>query len=398
MNHRTHFILLSLKKNILPFIFVLFTAFLVIFSKQNLQAAKSGLLLWANSIVPSLLPFFIATELLSHTDIIFKIGILFNRYMRPIFNVPGIGAYAFVMGIISGYPVGAKIVTKFLNDGLCTKAEAERLLAFTNNSGPLFILGTVGISMFGNTEIGLLLFITHLISCVLVGFVFRFWKYKDKEKISSSYKITSSNSVCFSNLGEILSSSIMNSVHTIVIIGGFVILFSVIISILNHCKFFEMMTLLLTPLFRTLNISPSFIQAIFSGLIELTNGVNLICTIPEKAISTNIIFTAFLLGFGGISILLQVFSIISKSEISIKPYFIGKLLQGIFAAILTYTLIHIFPFFNFDLVSTFSQNVENISSLPFYYNIYSISILAFSFLFILFLYFKRKYHRKWFLE
>ncbi len=65
----------------------------------------------------------------------------------------GIGAYAFVMGIISGYPVGAKIVTEFKNNGECSKAEAERLLSFTNNSGPLFIIGTVGIAMFGNTLI-----------------------------------------------------------------------------------------------------------------------------------------------------------------------------------------------------------------------------------------------------
>lgn len=151
MKSKSHFIFLSLKRNILPSIFVIFTICLVLFSKENLSATKSGLTLWANSVVPALLPFFIATELLSYTNVTEVIGRLLNRYMKPIFNVPGIGAYAFVMGIISGYPVGAKIVTKFRQDGLCTKAEAERLLAFTNNSGPLFIIGTVGITMFGNT-------------------------------------------------------------------------------------------------------------------------------------------------------------------------------------------------------------------------------------------------------
>lgn len=153
MKNKSHFIFLSLKRNILPGIFVTFTVCLVLFSKENLSATKSGLSLWANSVVPALLPFFIATELLSHTNVTEAVGKLLNKYMKPIFNVPGIGAYAFVMGIISGYPVGAKIVTKFRQDGLCTKAEAERLLAFTNNSGPLFIIGTVGITMFGNTLI-----------------------------------------------------------------------------------------------------------------------------------------------------------------------------------------------------------------------------------------------------
>lgn len=153
MKSKSHFIFLSLKSHILPSLFVAFTICLVLFSKENLSATKNGLLLWANSVVPALLPFFIATELLSHTNVTMAIGRLLNKFMKPIFNVPGIGAYAFVMGIISGYPVGAKIVTKFRQDGLCTKAETERLLAFTNNSGPLFIIGTVGITMFGNTLI-----------------------------------------------------------------------------------------------------------------------------------------------------------------------------------------------------------------------------------------------------
>jgi sporulation integral membrane protein YlbJ len=322
-----------------------------VFSKQNLQATKAGLLLWSNSVVPALLPFFIATELLSYTNIIKKIGNLLNKYMRPIFNVPGIGAYAFIMGIISGYPVGAKIVTKFRNDGLCTQAEAERLIAFTNNSGPLFIIGTIGISMYSSTEIGLLLFITHFISCILVGIAFRFWKYMDNEKIYNYNVSSSSNTIVnFSNIGEILSKSILNSFNTIIMIGGFVIIFSVVISILNNCNFFNFVLFLLTPIFKKLGISTNFIIPFASGIIELTNGLNLVSIVAQKSISTNIIISAFLLGFGGISVLLQVLSITSKSDISIKPYFIGKLLQGTIAVILTYILIRICPIFNLDII------------------------------------------------
>lgn len=144
--------LLSIKRNALSFIFLIFTVFLVLFSKTNLVAAKNGLNLWANSVVPSLLPFFIATEVLSHTNIIHIIGKLLNKFMRPIFNIPGEGAYAFLIGLISGYPVGAKIVTKLRQDGLCSKSEGERMLAFSNNSGPLFIVGTVGIGLFGSSR------------------------------------------------------------------------------------------------------------------------------------------------------------------------------------------------------------------------------------------------------
>ena len=121
----------------------MFTACLVLFSKSNLSAAKDGIYLWANSVVPSLFPFFVATELLTYTSIISILGKHLNKLMRPIFNVPGEGAFALLMGIISGYPVGAKIVCKLKEDGKCSDIEAERLLSFTNNSGPLFIIATV---------------------------------------------------------------------------------------------------------------------------------------------------------------------------------------------------------------------------------------------------------------
>ena len=377
------FVCFSLKKNILPFLFVSFTVFLVLFSKSNLQATKSGLLLWANSVVPALLPFFIATELLSHTNVVATIGKWLNHYMRPFFRVPGIGAYAFIMGIISGYPIGAKIVTKFRQDGLCTKAEAERLLAFTNNSGPLFIIGTVGITLFGNTQIGILLFLTHFLSCILVGFLFRFWKYHDNEKVHPTMSSTTNFSVTFSNLGEVLADSILNAIHTIFVIGGFVVLFSVILSILKECQFFHLLNKICSPFCNLFGISEHFITPIASGILELTNGLRLVCEISAKAISTNIIICSFLLGFGGFSVLLQVLSITSKSDISIKAYFLGKLLQGIFSAILTAILIHIFPIFNFDITPIVSLNVETVTKSSSFYS-FAIFTLMISFLYFLF--------------
>ncbi len=140
---KTNFIFIPLKKYALTIIFTLFAIGLVIFSKDNLQASKDGLSLWVTSVVPALLPFFIACELLSYTDIVNFLGRKLKKIMRPLFNVPGEGAFPLIMGIISGYPVGAKIVTNFRKNGICTKEEAERLITFTNNSGPLFIIGTV---------------------------------------------------------------------------------------------------------------------------------------------------------------------------------------------------------------------------------------------------------------
>ncbi len=349
---KNNFIVLKLKRNFISLLFLLFTLSILIFSNSNLSAVKSGINLWATSVVPSLFPFFVATELLMHTNIVYHIGNLLNRFMKPLFNIRGEGAFAFIMGIISGYPIGAKIATNFRKENICTKEECERLLSFTNNSGPLFIIGSVGILLYRNTMIGILLFITHLLASLSVGIIFRFWKKaKDCDSHPSTSKTYANTKTpaSFSNLGEILSESIVSSIKSILVIGGFVVIFSSIISILKSSGITHMIEITATPFFNFIHISPSFIEPIFTGFFEITNGISSISNIACKKISINILITAFLLGFGGISVMLQVLSITSKSDLSIKPYIYGKLLHGIIAVLYTFILMNLFPFFNFDL-------------------------------------------------
>lgn len=349
---KNNFYVIKLKRNFISIIFLAFTFGLLIFSNSNLTAVKSGLSLWATSVVPSLFPFFVATELLMHTNIVYGLGLIFNKYMKPIFNIRGEGAFAFIMGIISGYPVGAKIASNFRKNNTCTKEECERLLSFTNNSGPLFVIGTIGILMFKSTTIGILLFITHILSSISVGILFRFWKANKKSNdytYNINSKIHKSKNVSLSNLGEVLAESITSATSTILLIGGFIVIFSSIISILKASGILNMCSTLIYPVFNLLHIDTEFCMPLISGFLEITNGIVSISNIASRKLSINIILSAFLLGFGGISVLLQVLSITSKTDLSIKPYILGKLLHGILASIYTYIFISIFPFFNFDL-------------------------------------------------
>ena len=330
------FIIIKIKSLILPFIICIFILFLLLFSKSNLVAAKSGISLWANSVLPSLLPFFIATELLGYTNVVPLCGKLLNKLMRPVFNVPGEGAFALLMGIISGYPVGAKIVSNLKEQNLCSPIEAERLIAFTNNSGPLFIIGTVGIGLFYDAYIGFLLFGIHILSCLTVGFLFRWWgKSKEQYYRISTYSIEK-NSLSFCNLGEVLSKSIVSSINTILMIGGFVILFSIIISMLNTSHILHVMS---SHVLSFLGVPENFSLSLLTGFLEVTNGLSFVSSLNTSTLTFKLIIGSFILGFGGFSVLLQVLSIASKAKISIKPYFYGKLLQACFAAFYTYLII-----------------------------------------------------------
>ena len=132
-------------------------------------------------------------------------------------------------------------------------------------------------------------------------------------------------------------------------IGGFVVLFSVIISILQNSQLLNVLANLLTPVFNFLHIPEKFSVGFISGLLELTNGLNIICTIPEKQLFYNIVLASFLLGLGGLSVLLQVWSVIAKTDLSIKPYILGKLLHACISAFYTFLFLKNFVFFNFDL-------------------------------------------------
>ena len=408
------FVFLSFKRNILPIIFIIITICLVIFSKSNLTATKNGLTLWATCVVPSLFPFFVITNLLTHTKVVKFVGKLLDKFMRPIFNVPGIGGFAFVMGLISGYPVGAKIVSDFREEGLVSKDEGERMLAFTNNSGPLFIISSVGISLFGDTTTGLILLGTHILSCITVGIILgKFSKKSDEEfrnnrldlynnklRNSSKKNDPSSNNVTFKNLGEVLGNSINSSISTILMIDGFVVIFSVIISILNQTHALDLLSKFFNPILAFLGFDLSFAKPILSGIIELTNGVNLVSGVHIKAISQNIILCAFLLGFGGFSVLLQVFSIVAKTDLSMKKYFVGKLMQGIIAAIYTFIALKIFPFINLDLIETSALQASNLNTLTnatnalysYFYN-FGIFVIAIFIVFIILSLFKKIYEK-----
>ncbi len=349
----------SLKRNFFALILIVFTFCLFIFSKSNLDSARNSLILWAKFVVPSLFPFFVLSELMSHTNIISILGRLLTPIIRPLFKVPGISSFAIILGYLSGYPVGAKIVSELRNKKMVTQEEGNRLLAFSNNSGPLFIVATVGIGLFGNITIGFLLLITHILASLSVGILLGLFSNQEDDlqlnkknqtpNNNNSIYTLSSSPLSLSNLGELLSNAVLSSINTLLLIGGFIVLFNVIISIFITSGLLSFILKVLSPICIYFKIDVHFIEASIIGLLEVTEGINRISNIHIKNISINILFSSFILGFGGFSVLLQILSVIRKTDLSIRFYFIGKLLQAVISTFYTYIAIIFIPALNLDL-------------------------------------------------
>lgn len=338
--------LLYIKKLLLPLACILFIACLIIFPKTAVDAAAKGLNLWANIVFPSLFPFFVVSEVLNSTGFVRAAGVLLEPVMRPLFNVPGCASFAFLMGITSGYPVGAKITTGMRKEKLLAKSEAERLLAFSNNSGPLFIIGAVALGMFKMPQTGIFLLTCHVLASITVGILFRFSgpkrenvRYKYSESLSGKFRaeLLYSQQKTNRNLGTVFGNAVSNSIMTLLMIGGFIVLFSVIINLLLNTGIIHGISGAVSVILAPAGINKDIIASIISGIFEITSGVNMAAGALGAPIAQRLAAASVIMGWGGISVHAQVSSIIRDTGLSLKPYLRGKFLQGLIAGI--YTLI-----------------------------------------------------------
>ncbi len=344
-----------LKTILLSSITILLTILLIYFPDAALTASLRGLKMWAEVVFPSLLPFFITAELLLAFGVVKFLGVLFEPIMRPLFNVPGDGSFGWIMGMASGYPTGAKIAARLRDEKQLTKLEAERLVSFTNNSSPLFIFGAVSVGFFHDAKLGLLLAVCHYLSNMIVGILMRFHgrKTETSKKIKQAAKVSHKPSITAAlksmhrtrlkdgrAVGEILGDSVLQSIKTLIMVGGFIILFSVIIQLLHLVHFSVIIGNIFSGLFYIIGIPVHFGEAFFSGLFEITLGVTLISQFETDFLLHKAILISFILGFNGFSIQAQVASILAKTDIRFTPYFFARFLHGIIASMLTIVLYH----------------------------------------------------------
>lgn len=332
-------------------IVLLLVVTIIIYPAQSVDAAYNGLIIWATLVIPALLPFFIGSELLINLGVIKFIGIILEPIMRPIFNVPGEGSFAFAMSITSGYPVGAKIVSKLKSDKILTKVEAQRLISFCSTSGPLFMIGSVSVGMFKSSKLGAFIAISHYLGAIIVGIIFSFYKkssqnskpVKQKENlIKKAFSELKTNNNQNSPIGIVLGNAVRNSLSTILMVGGFIILFAVIIRMLELLKVIDLITSIIIALLP-LKVSSTIIHSLITGLFEITMGTKFIIDSIGIDLSTKIAIVSFIIGWSGFSIHAQVASILGNTGIKSHIYIFSKALHGLLSSLIAYMF---FPIFN----------------------------------------------------
>ncbi len=347
---------------IIAFLVMAFNTLIIIYPAEIISAARVGLNLWFNNVLPSLLPFIIGSNILIGLGAVNFFGALLEPIMKPLFGVPGCGGFALVTGMTSGYPMGAKIVATLRENNDITKTEAERLMAFANNSGPLFILGTVGIGMFGSKSIGYYFIVTHYLSAIVVGIIAKFYKLnkkqtKDKKiKRNHIYHAISSMKIARSKdkrtFGGIFGDSVKNAMETVVAIGGFIILFCVIVKMLEITNVISLLSDFIVKINPTLEITKELSNGFLVGIMEITNGSKLISSVGIS--KQHLLATVAVISFGGFSIHAQATSFLQKTDISAIKYIIGKALHAAVSVIVGSLIYGWFNLENKEAIETLS--------------------------------------------
>ncbi len=305
------------KTPLLGVILLLALAALSLRSGEAAQAARAGLTLCYQVIIPSLFPFFVLSTLMVELGIARWIGQGLEGIMFPLFRLSGACASALALGFVGGYPVGAKTAVSLYQSGSCSKRETEGLLAFCNNAGPSFILGVIGAGVFSSSIVGFLLWATHVVAALMVGLIFRSY-----QKPSQVGKVVSRRETPASYpFSAAFTGAIRQSFLSVLNICAFVIFFTVVIRLME-----------IPNLLTRLGVSGGITAGLLSGVIELTQGV---CALTGGSLPLRASAAAFLLGWGGISVHCQTLSVLEGSGLSPRLYLLGKLLQGLIAAGLT---------------------------------------------------------------
>ena len=330
------------------------TAALVISPGEAINGAKDGLALCFNVIVPSLFPFFVLSSLVVDLGLAAYLGRAMEGLMRPLFRVSGSCAAAVALGFIGGYPVGARTALQLYEQGLCSKTEAERLLAFCNNSGPAFILGVVGAGVFGDSRVGLLLYLTHALASLVVGLLFRFYGGSERSRSPRPQ----SKPIQAVTIPAAFTGAVTRSLQSTLNICAFVVFFAVVLQLMSACGVFT----LLANLLSLAGFQPEWARRLVAGLLELSSGVSSLQGSTQLA--GRVSMAAFMLGWAGLSVHCQVLSFLVDSGLSAKTYLAGKLFHGLIAAGLTWCLTRLFPL-SAPVADYLAEQAESIAALDF---------------------------------
>ncbi|NPV25853.1 MAG: sporulation integral membrane protein YlbJ [Firmicutes bacterium] len=328
---------------------LILTGTMIIYPQEVFTAAVGGLNTWLTIVFPALLPFFVMSELMVGLGFVHFLGVLLEPLMRPVFNLPGSGGFVVAMGYTSGFPVGAMLTARLRTARLCTQAEGERLVSFTNNASPLFIFVAVAVGMFHQPALGIWLAIVHYGINLLLGIALRFYRSREIEvkqcQPSENFSLQTAIKVMLEArradgraIGQLLGDAIRTAVNNLLAIGGFIIVFAVLIRLLAVIGLLHLFSQSFAWGLIQFGIPAELGNALATGFFEMTLGTKLASETPPPLVNAAI--AGAILGWSGLAIHAQIAAMISHTDIRLRAFVLTRLLHAFFSGLLLYFILN----------------------------------------------------------
>lgn len=302
------------------FLVLIFFALIFIFFPPLSDSVLDGIKLFFACVLPSLFPYFFITAILTELKTTSKISNFLSPIMNKAFNVNGALGYAFFMSVIAGFPMGAKLVADLKTKGVLTETESIRASAFCSTSSPVFLIVSVGSMMFYDRLFGVLLFLINVLSAIIVGIVFSFYRRKDKP---SDYILRDESKIDFA-----FSDCVYSAVSSSLFVGAIITLFYTLTEVLITIKVLSPITAVFDKVFKDVNLS----NGLTLGLFEITKGLKALSYGGITLFSLPV--SAFIVGFGGISVIAQSVAFLKKANIKTAPFFLAKILSAVLSFVI----------------------------------------------------------------
>jgi sporulation integral membrane protein YlbJ len=322
---------------ILIFFAIVLGVSLLVFPAQSLVSARNALEIWFGAVIPTLLPFFVVVSLLEQAGVPDFLGLLLARPASVLFRLSGHSVYAFVISLLSGYPMGARMISRLVIDGRISRSEASRAACLCSTSGPLFLIGTVGAAMLGDPTMGYVITLSHFLGSFLTGFVFcRSGKRSmiSDKRLDFSYarNTLEARSAIAPPLGKSLTAAISAGMSVMLQICGYIMVFSMLAGFLDAFGLFRALSALSMKFPLVNALRPPFIEAFLSGIIEMSTGCRMIAA-ASLPVSMALASVTFMVSFSSLSVLAQSLAYLSEAGISSSRFIIAKIFHGIVSSV-----------------------------------------------------------------
>ena len=267
--------------------------------------------IWKNSLLPSMFTFFILSEILVNYGFVELIGYILYKPFNYIFHINSNSIFVIIMSMLTGFPSSAKYIKLLLSENKITEEEANKLIQFTHFSNPLFIINTISLTILNDSKIGLLVLISHYLGNFIIAL---FIRPKHIENKQPKLQLTIKDS----NIVRVLTKAITNSIDTLLLVLGIITTCTILSNIVS------------------VHISEEF-SFLFNIIFEMTKGLYQIKDIDLTLLYKGLL-SVMIISFGGISVHMQVSSILSDTKIKYVPFFIARIIHSLISSLIFFIM------------------------------------------------------------